>query len=145
MSKHVTTMNGTAPGTDNDDLVKYGFSGQLNDMFDGPLPEVGTYRVFTITAECVDSGHKKNRDGSYQKASWAVRSCNQGRDTEPPAKPDKKSKKDEDHDPDQMTVDEAIADAEKETDPDHVVDAEVIDGDEDDAPADSNNYDPFTA
>lgn len=135
----VKTFNGTEPGTDSD-MVKYTFTGSPNGLFTH-MPKVGEYRVMTVTVECTSAGHKKNRDGSYPAANWAMREAIIGREAEAPAKPEKKSKKkDEDHDPDQMTVDDALAEGEADPDADPVVDGGEPDADSADP---ANDYDPF--
>lgn len=101
----VHTGNGTEPGTDSD-MVRYNFSGSPNGLYEH-MPEVGEHRVMTVTVECTSAGHKKNRDGSYPAATWALRELTLGREVDPPS----------DNDPNQITVDEALEEIEGELEP----------------------------
>lgn len=128
----VKNLNGTEPGTDGD-MVKYNFNGSPNSLFEH-VPVVGEYRVMTVTVECTQSGHKKNRDGSYSVATFAIREATLGRETEAPPKAD-------DPDPNQVTVDEAITESAAEAEGE----AAASESDAAAEAAESNNYDPFAA
>lgn len=137
----VKNLNGTEPGTDGD-MVKYNFNGSPNSLFEH-VPVVGEYRVMTVTVECTQSGHKKNRDGSYSVATFAIREATLGRETEAPPKPEKKrkGKSADDPDPNQVTVDEAITESAAEAEGE----AAASESDAAAEAAESNNYDPFAA
>jgi hypothetical protein len=121
--------NGTEPGTDGS-MVTYSFQGSPAGQLFEHSPQVNEVRVMSVQVECVESGHKSTKDGSKPIAKWKITNAQLGREVIPEPEPEKT---DDDGDPNQTTIDDAMK-----------PDADYGDVDADPAPEKANDNPTFS-